>query len=199
MVRIVQAHGGNMDKFIGDAIMAFFGAPIPRYDHSVQAVLCAIAMQEECTRFREDTGVEFYMRIGIHSGEMIAGSIGAEKARFLNFTMIGDDVNLASRLEGKNKEFGSWIMCSAETFEAARSLVEGESARANIKGKAKDVEVYIVRGLKGHPEQSNHWGHQLPAAPGAALPHERQRDSFGDSQEPLALPAPVEVNEGKSL
>jgi class 3 adenylate cyclase/CHASE2 domain-containing sensor protein len=199
MVRIIRAHGGGTDKFIGDAVMAFFGVPVPRYDHAVQAVLCAIAMQEECARFRDDTGIDFFMRIGIHSGEMIAGSIGATQAGFLNYTTIGDTVNLASRLEGKNKEFGSWIMCSAETFEAARSLVEGESARANIKGKAKDVEVYVVHGLKGHPEQSNHWGHQLPAAPGAALPHEKPRDSFGDSQEPLALPAPVEVNEGKSL
>ncbi len=198
MVHIVRAHGGGTDKFIGDAVMAFFGVPMPRYDHASQAVLCAIAMQEECARFREDTGIEFYMRIGVHSGEMIAGSIGATKAGFLNYTTIGDTVNLASRLEGKNKEFGSWIMCSAETFEAARELVEGESARAQIKGKAKEVEVYIVHGLKGHREQSSHWGHALPAAPSAALT-EKEETAFGE-RDILALPAPSdEVSEGKSL
>ena len=201
MVRIVRAHGGGPDKFIGDAVMAFFGVPVPRYDHASQAVLCAIAMQEECARFRADTGIEFYMRIGIHSGELIAGSIGATKAGFLNYTTIGDTVNLASRLEGKNKEFGSWIMCSATTFEAARELVEGDSASTHIKGKAQDVEVYIVHGLKGHREQSAHWGHQLEGAPNAALTDkQKEAAAFGERLENRALLAPAEeVSEGKSL
>lgn len=198
MVRIIRAHGGTTDKFIGDAVMAFFNVPVPRYDHTSQAVLCAIAMQEECVRFRQDTGIEFYMRIGIHTGEIIAGSIGAMEARFLSYTVIGDNVNLASRLEGKNKEFNSWIMCSSETFEAARELVEGESTRAQIKGKAKEVEVYIVHGLKGQDEQWRHWGHELPEPTKGALT-DKDNIAFGEREAIGALPAPAEeVSEKKS-
>lgn len=194
MVRIVRAHGGNMDKFIGDAVMAEFGMPVPRYDHALQALLCAIAMQEECARFRQDTGIDFYMRVGIHTGELIAGSVGAAEAGYFNYTAIGDTVNLASRLEGKNKEFNSWIMCSAETFEAAGDMVEAENARAGIKGKSQEVEVYIVRGLRGKPEQMLNWGHQLSAPASKPL-------SDSDVAEPMslgidgsipALPAPKE-------
>jgi hypothetical protein len=120
-------------------------------------------MQEESARFREETGIDFYTRIGIHTGEMIVGAIGAATCKQFNYTALGDTVNLASRLEGKNKEFGSWIMCSAATFEAAGGIVEAESARASIKGKSQDVEVFIVHGLRGEPEQDKNWGHQLPS------------------------------------
>jgi adenylate cyclase len=68
MVQVVYNHGGTVDKFIGDAVMAFFGAPIPRYDHAAQALACAVAMQDACTEFRRETGILFFMRVGIHSG-----------------------------------------------------------------------------------------------------------------------------------
>ncbi len=192
MVTIVNAHGGNVDKYIGDSVMAFFGFPLPRYDHAAQALLCAIAMQEECARFREETGVEFYMRVGVHTGEMIAGAIGAEKANHFNYTALGDTVNLASRLEGKNKEFGSWIMCSAATYEAAGGIVEAEPKGASIKGKSQDVEVFIVHGLKGAPEQDKHWGRQLPSpiTPSAGeLTTGAQALAEDGAEDMLALPA----------
>jgi class 3 adenylate cyclase/CHASE2 domain-containing sensor protein len=201
MVPIVKAHGGEMDKYIGDAIMAFFGLPIPRYDHAAQALLCAIAMQEECARFREETGIEFYMRIGIHTGELIAGSIGAQKAKPISYTTIGDTVNLASRLEGKNKEFGSWIMCSAETFALSQGMVEAVTAQTSIKGKAQNVEVFIVRGLSGKPEQWEHWGRLDAVKSGESLPHGAQPDGpMALGSQVRALPAPADDEyQGKAL
>lgn len=174
MMPIVRAHGGTFDKYIGDAIMAYFGAPVPRWDHAAQALHCAVAMQEECARFREETGIEFYMRVGVHTGDCIVGSMGS--ADCLNYTAIGDTVNLASRLEGKNKDFGSWIMCSQATYEAAPDAVEVESASTKIKGKSQSVDVYIVRGLKGLPECDKHWGRQLQAGQAGELPQSRPQD-----------------------
>ena len=97
--------------------MAYFGAPQPRWDHAAQALLCAVALQKECARFRAETGIEFYMRIGVHTGELLIGYMGSEKRA--DYTVIGDTVNLAARLEGANKSFDSAILCSAETYEQA--------------------------------------------------------------------------------
>ena len=109
MKPIVVAHGGSIDKFIGDAMMCFFGVPLPRADHARRALQCALELQEECARFRAQTGIPFRMRIGLHSGPLIVGSVGSEatngNAAHMNYTVIGDTVNLASRLEAKNKEF----------------------------------------------------------------------------------------------
>ncbi len=178
MVEVVHGHGGTLDKFIGDAVMAFFGAPTPRFDHAAQALACAVAMQEECGRFRRDTGIEFYMRVGVHSGEVIAGMMGARDRA--NYTVIGDTVNLASRLESKNKELGSRILCSGNTFAMAPELIEAEPTRVSIKGLERQVDVWVVRGLKALPPSEN-W-HSLPeAAP--------QPGAFGD-EAPSLLPAP---------
>lgn len=152
---VVHAYGGTVDKYIGDAIMAFFGAPVPRFDHAARALHCAIAMQNECVLFREETGIPFYMRVGVHTGEVIVGSVGSEARS--DYTMIGDTVNLASRLEGKNKEFGSYVMCSSSTYEAAPGVAQVESASAQIKGKSQNVDVYIVRGLLGQPVADSQW------------------------------------------
>lgn len=198
MKPIVKRYGGTVDKFIGDAIMAFFGVPIERYDHAERALACAIELQEECVRFREETGIDFKMRIGIHTGEVIAGSMGAEgmgedKPHF-NFTVIGDTVNLASRLEGKNKEFGSWIMCSSATYLIAPDIVEVVPARTNIKGKSSEVEVYIVRGLKGHEPRDEAWGGALHLPDSAHLLSEVEQERALMNRAPHELegePVPV--------
>lgn len=179
MVPIVESHGGSIDKFIGDAIMAYFGAPIPRYDHPSQALLCAVALQEECARFREETGIPFYMRVGVHTGPVIVGYMGAEQRA--DYTVIGDTVNLASRLEGKNKEFGSWIMCSADTYFAATGVVEAEQMSTGIKGKSQEVEVFLVRGSAGQPEQEKTWG-RLGGGPDVRALGENEAPALGQGR-----------------
>jgi class 3 adenylate cyclase len=175
---IVHDYGGTLDKYIGDAIMAFFGAPVPRFDHAARTLHCAIALQNECAQFRIDTGIPFYMRIGIHTGDVIVGCVGG--AERVDYTVIGDTVNLASRLEGKNKEFGSWIMCSSASHDAAPGVAIVESASTQIKGKSQAVDVFIVRGLIGDEVIDARWGH--------ALDSPRQADTI-DSQVQQAAPA----------
>jgi adenylate cyclase len=161
VVPVIYRHGGWVDKYIGDAIMAVFGTPVEYPDHAERALRTAIEMQDEAAAWRRRSGIGFYMRVGIHTGEVIAGNMGSHATvgvpDRMDYTVIGDTVNLASRLEGKNKEFGSWIMCSAATFDAAPDVVAAEEISAPIKGKSKEVEVYIVRGLKDDPERDKNW------------------------------------------
>lgn len=154
---IVHAHGGSVDKFIGDSVMAFFGAPFVRPDHAARALRCALAMQDECARFRRETGIPFWMRIGVHTGDLIVGSVGSDDQ--LNYTVIGDAVNLASRLEATNKTFGSRIICSADTHREAPDVAHVERSQTPIKGKSGDVEILIVRGPHGEPPRDSEWGH----------------------------------------
>ena len=161
VVPIIHKYDGWVDKYIGDAIMAVFGALIPREDHAEVALRCAVEIQDEAVKWRKKTGIAFYMRVGVHTGEVIAGLMGSRESPGSrvreDYTVIGDTVNLASRLEGKNKEFNSWIMCSAETFDAAPTVVAAQSVSASIKGKSKEVEVFIVTGLKDEPERDKKW------------------------------------------
>jgi adenylate cyclase len=165
MVPIIIRHGGEIDKYIGDAIMAFFGVPVPQPGHAASALRCAVEMQRECALFRAQTGIPFYTRIGIHTGEVIAGCMGSEGAETkINYTVIGDAVNLAARLEGKNKDLGSWILCSAATYEAAPDVARGEKVRVEVKGKADSLDAYKVWGLQGEPPDEAAW--EPPAAVG---------------------------------
>jgi len=197
MKPIIARYGGTVDKYIGDAIMCYFGVPIPRFDHAERALTCAIEMQEECVRFRQETGVNFWMRIGVHTGDLIAGSVGSEgdmtNSPHMNYTVIGDTVNVASRLEGKNKDFGSWIMCSRATVEAAAGVAEVVAARTGIKGKSQEVEVFIVRGWHGEAPRDVRWGHQLTE--GAATPglgeKDAQRLPQAGRRTPPAEPVPI--------
>ena len=167
MKPIVIAHGGSIDKFIGDAMMCFFGVPLPRADHARRALQCAIELQEECARFRYQTGIPFRMRIGLHTGPLIVGSVGSEAngadAAHMNYTVIGDTVNLASRLEAKNKEFGSWIMCSRALGEAAPDVANFVAARTPIKGLREEVEVLIAIGAAHRDPRARVWAAQTPA------------------------------------
>ena len=167
MKPIVVAHGGSIDKFVGDAMMCFFGVPLPRADHARRALQCALELQEECARFRYETGIPFRMRIGLHSGPLIVGSVGSEAvnggAAHMNYTVIGDTVNLASRLEAKNKEFGSWIMCSRAIGEAAPGVANFVAARTPIKGLRDEVEVLIALGAANRDPRARVWAARTPA------------------------------------
>lgn len=166
MKPIVVAHGGSIDKFVGDAMMCFFGVPLPRTDHARRALQCALELQEECARFRYQTGIPFRIRIGLHSGPLIVGSVGSEasnsNAAHMNYTVIGDTVNLASRLEAKNKEFGSWIMCSRALGIAAPDVANFVATRTPIKGLREEVEVLIAVGAAHSEPRARVWAAQTP-------------------------------------
>jgi len=95
----VLGHGGTLDKFIGDAVMAVFGAPFPAPEGELSAVRCAIEMQTAIAAVARETGEPLEITVGINSGELLAGSVGSK--RRLEYTVLGDTVNVAARLQGK--------------------------------------------------------------------------------------------------
>ncbi|MCX7761668.1 MAG: adenylate/guanylate cyclase domain-containing protein [Candidatus Kryptonium sp.] len=145
MTKVIFRYGGTLDKYIGDAIVAFWGAPIYYKDHALRACLCALKMQFELEKLRVKWEKEgkplLYMRIGINTGEMIVGNIGGY-GRF-NYTVIGDSVNLGARLEAINKEFGTNIIISEYTYEKVKDYFNvREIGEITLKGKTKPVKIY---------------------------------------------------------
>jgi adenylate cyclase len=152
MTDIILASGGIIDKYEGDAIMAFWGAPLPQEDHAARACLAALDNQARLAELREEfirTGLPpVHARIGINTGEMIIGNLGSIQ-RF-DFTVIGDSVNLASRLEGAGKEYGTAILISEETYRQAQPQVEvRELDLLQVKGKHLPVRIYELVAKKG--------------------------------------------------
>ena len=145
MTDIVLEHHGTVVSFIGDAIMAFWGAPLEDADQARRCVCAAIAMQERMKTLREDFAREglppIVMRVGIHSGSAVVGNLGSAK-RF-DYTAIGDDVNLAARLEGANKLYGTEILVSRQTAESVGDQIQFRSVdKVIVKGKKQAVEVF---------------------------------------------------------
>ena len=145
MTPLVHSTGGTVDKFIGDAVMAFWGAPLDDDRHAENAVRAAIAMQQAMVRLSADLQARglpaIHMRIGLHSGCVVVGNVGSD-SRF-SYTAIGDVVNLAARLEGANKAFGTRILLSAAT--AAQLPVELALRPLDdviVKGKSEPIRVY---------------------------------------------------------
>ncbi|HSD86655.1 MAG TPA: adenylate/guanylate cyclase domain-containing protein [Kofleriaceae bacterium] len=147
MTDLVLSHGGVVDKYIGDAIMAFWGAPLPAKDHAERAVKCAIAMRKKCDELRatwqERYGHEVYARAGVNSGSAVVGNMGSKHK--YNYTVMGDMVNLASRLEGANKAYDTFLMVSESTVERLGGKFDvRELDRIAVKGKDKPVTVYEI-------------------------------------------------------
>jgi adenylate cyclase len=129
--------------------MAEFGAPLPDADHAVNACLAALDMQRELAALRERFEAEgkpaLYARIGISSGPMVIGNMGS--SRIFDYTVMGDRVNLGSRLEGANKVYGTSIMCSGETRRlAGDAIITRALGGIRVKGKLTGVDVYEVIG-----------------------------------------------------
>ena len=139
----VQACGGTIDKFIGDAVMAFWGAPAPNADHAIDCCRAALSCQRAVhdSGLADDAGNPIRIRIGINSGDMLVGNIGSEVR--LNYTVIGDAVNIASRLEGANKIYGSVIIIGPETRRLAGDhIVVRELDRLAVYGRAGGLQIY---------------------------------------------------------
>lgn len=148
----IFATEGTVDKYVGDLIMAFWNDPIDQEDHALRACLSAISAQKrlvKMARMMKERGLpEMSARIGINTGFATVGNMGAKNQ--VNYTAIGDEVNLASRLEGVNKEFGTDIIISEGTYLPARDRLEvRELALIKVKGRKHPVRIYELMGLKG--------------------------------------------------
>jgi adenylate cyclase len=144
----VQSHGGTIDKFIGDAVMAFWGAPAQNPDHAVDCCRAALGCQRVMAEagLVDDNGKPVKIRIGINSGDMLVGNIGSEVR--LNYTVIGDAVNIASRLESTNKAYGSTIIIGPETRRLAGDrIVVRELDRLAVYGRAGGLQIYELLGM----------------------------------------------------
>lgn len=142
---VILAHGGTVDKFIGDAVMAFWNAPNPQSDHSERACRAALqakAANEEINRHFEAEGLPaFYTRFGIHVGEAVVGNLGSSER--MNYTALGNVVNLAARLEGLNKQYGTQIIVSEDVYVRVKHRFRCRFVDAVVaKGMTTETRVY---------------------------------------------------------
>ncbi|MGR8935988.1 MAG: response regulator [Gammaproteobacteria bacterium] len=145
MTEIILQEGGTLDKYEGDAIVAFWNAPLDQPDHAVRACRAALRCQrrivERAAEYRRLGGRELRARIGIHSGEVVVGNMGSD-ARF-NYSVLGDAANLAARLENANKAFATQIMVSQATWEQLPEPLPGrEIGLLKVAGRSAPVYVY---------------------------------------------------------
>ncbi len=157
MTTIILASGGTLDKYVGDAIVAFWNAPIPNENHATLAVNAAIQcqkrLQELQTEFERDFGTAIKMRIGIHTGMVNVGNFGSHE-RFA-YTVVGDAANLASRLEGANKYFGTYTLISQTTRDQLNdSIALRRVATVRVVGRTEPITVY-------EPYDSKHLNDEL--------------------------------------
>jgi adenylate cyclase len=143
MVSTIFAFGGTLDKYLGDGVMVYFGAPVAEADHAARAVRCALAMQEALTRLNDArTAPPLRMGIGVHTGTVVVGDIGAPERR--EYTIIGHAVNVASRLQELTKSKGVSILVSEATRAAARDAVPFTAAGpVEVRGVDEPLAVWV--------------------------------------------------------
>ncbi len=151
MVDVVFEYGGTLDKYIGDALMAVFGSPAPLEDHAWCAMQTAVKMREKLAEFNQERMANGELPIGIgmgvHSDEVVSGNIGSSKR--MELTSIGDGVNLASRLEGASKQYGTDLIISDNTYREYKDrLYVRELDFITVKGKSEPVIVYELVGIR---------------------------------------------------
>jgi adenylate cyclase len=154
MTEAVFKHGGTVDKYIGDAIMALYNVPFEAPDHALRAVRTAIEFQERlrplAERFATEHGGTLACGVGIHTGDAVVGTIGSEQR--LEYTAIGDTINLGSRLEGLTKEFNVPIIISEATYaEVRKHFGARDLGEVTVKGKAIPVKIYAI--IPGEPRR----------------------------------------------
>ena len=162
MTDIILEEGGTLDKYEGDAIIAFWNAPLHQSDHAVRAVRASVRCQrklaERRAEFAQRTGATLKMRIGLNTGAVVVGNMGSSN-RF-DYTVLGDAANLASRLEGANKALGTYMMVAESTWSQTNGAFPGrELGQLRVVGRKTPVRVYEATGLAG----------EAPAAANAAF------------------------------
>lgn len=152
---IREGHRGTLDKYIGDAVMAFWGAPMPDPNHAQNAVLAALDMMKQAKvlneKFHAKGWPPFAIGIGVNSGIMRVGDMGSQIRKA--YTVMGDAVNLGSRLEGITKQYGSDILIGQETKERISGVVLREIDMVQVKGKDEPITIYEPLGVEGEVEQ----------------------------------------------
>lgn len=151
MTDSIRAHQGTLNKFLGDGLLAIFGAPVASANHPQNAVLCALDMVERLNVFNQKyatlLGEEIRIGIGINSGEVVVGNIGSVDR--VEYTAIGDAVNVSSRIEALTKDCPNAVLLSQRTHESVTSLVETKAwDPVYVKGKSDKLEVYQVMGRR---------------------------------------------------
>ena len=157
MTNILLDHQGTLDKYIGDSIVAFYGAPVPVEDHELLACKTALAMEKRIVDLREKWSQEedkpdivhnLRHRVGLNSGHMVTGNMGSEMR--MNYTMMGDPVNVAARLESSAKQYGIYIQVAENTYEKVKDDFEWRTLDyVRVKGKKVPVHVYELLSEKG--------------------------------------------------
>jgi adenylate cyclase len=148
MTEIIFKNRGTIDKYVGDLIMAFWGAPLPDANHAHDAIESALSMQEKlkdlATTLKDKNWPDIQLGIGINSGTMSVGDMGSQYRR--NYTVLGDNVNLASRIESLTKFYGAHIMVGESTQRDQSDFVFRKLDRVKVKGKNRGIEIYEVLG-----------------------------------------------------
>jgi len=164
MVDIVMAHNGTLDKYVGDAIMAVWGSPLYEPKHKENALRTAVQMmevlQELQAKWQAEGKPHIDIGIGLNTGHVVAGNMGHPDFK-MDYTVIGDDVNLAARMESANKEMKSHILITGSSYEGCEHLVDViKHEPIHVKGKEASIEVYEVIGWKGQGRAP--WAKPLP-------------------------------------
>lgn len=156
--RVIYKRRGTIDKYMGDCIMAFWGAPLPDPAHARNAILAGIEMQSTLKAlqpfFKERGWPEIHAGIGINTGRVSVGNMGSEVR--VAYTVMGDEVNLASRLEGITKQYGVDIIVGENTKNASPDFIYRELDHVRVKGKDKPVAIYEPMGLAGEASKAQH-------------------------------------------
>ena len=145
MTELVFKYDGTLDKYVGDEIMAFWGAPVPQENHALLACRAALEMMEDLgkmnARWISEGKPDLNIGIGLNSGDMVVGNMGSSSR--MDYTLMGDNVNLGARLEGTNKVYGTNVIISEYTYELVKdNVIVRELDLIRVKGQELPVKIY---------------------------------------------------------